>query len=72
MRVGSLPLLRREGLYAAQLSDWRKLRESSGFGGMEAQPAGRKVKMDAEDCTIARLEKRSAQSSNRNWLWRAS
>ena len=36
-------LLRREGLYASQLRGWRKLRASSGFGGLEAKPVGRKA-----------------------------
>lgn len=54
-------LLRREGLYASQLSDWRKLRESSGFGGLEAKPVGRKSKRDAKDCEIGRLKKERAK-----------
>jgi len=50
-------VLRREGLYASQLSTWRRQREQQGLAGLEAKVAGRKPVHDAKDREIARLER---------------
>ena len=50
-------ILRREGLYASQLSTWRRQREQQGLAGLEPKVAGRKAVHDAKDREIARLER---------------
>jgi transposase len=54
-------ILRREGLYASQLSTWRRQREAQGLLGLEPKSAGRKPVYDAKDREIARLEKERAK-----------
>ena len=49
-------ILRRVGLYASQLSTWRRQREEQGLAGLEPKMAGRKPVYDAKDREIARLE----------------
>ncbi len=53
-------LLRREGLYSSQLTQWRREREA---GALEAlsRRRGRKAKMTAEQKRIAALEARNAR-----------
>ena len=53
-------LLRREGLYSSQLTQWRREREA---GALEAlsRRRGRKAKMSAEQRRIAALEARNAR-----------
>ncbi len=53
-------LLRREGLYSSQLTQWRREREA---GALEAlsRRRGRKAKMSAEQKRIAALEARNAR-----------
>jgi transposase-like protein len=53
-------LLRREGLYSSQLTQWRREREA---GALEAlsRRRGRKTKMSAEQRRIAALEARNAR-----------
>ena len=64
-------LLRKEGLYRSQLSDWRKARAEHGDAGLVAQKRGRKPvagaaanKLDLRqrDRRIARLERELAQA----------
>jgi transposase-like protein len=40
-------LLRREGLYSSQLSEWRRLFAANGEAGLEARKPGRKPRLDA-------------------------
>ena len=54
-------LLRREGIYSSQLSDWRAQREQQGRSGLEAKRPGPKPSKDAKDRQIAELEKRNAK-----------
>ena len=54
-------ILRREGLYASQLSTWRRQREDQGVAGLEPKGAGRKPLNDAKDREIARLEREKAK-----------
>lgn len=54
-------ILRREGLYASQLSTWRRQREEQGLAGLEPKAAGRKPVHDARDREIARLEREKAK-----------
>lgn len=54
-------ILRREGLYASQLSTWRQQREQQGLAGLEPKVAGRKPVHDAKDREIARLETQKAK-----------
>jgi transposase len=53
-------ILRREGLYASQLSTWRRQREAQGLAGLEPKSPGRKPVYDAKDREIARLEQEKA------------
>jgi transposase-like protein len=64
-------MLRKEGLYRSQLSDWRKARDEHGDAGMAGQKRGRKAvpggtaaKLDVRqrDRRIARLERELAQA----------
>ena len=50
------PWLRRQGLYAGQLSTWRKELTRSGSQGLEPKTPGRKP-ADPRDAQIARLER---------------
>jgi transposase-like protein len=54
-------ILRREGLYASQLSNWRRQREEQGLAGLEPKAPGRKPLHDAKDHEIARLEQEKAK-----------
>ena len=54
-------ILRREGLYASQLSTWRRQREQQGLAGLEPKVAGRKPVHDAKDREIARLAQEKAK-----------
>jgi transposase-like protein len=54
-------ILRREGLYASQLSNWRRQREEQGLAGLEPKAPGRKALHDAKDHAIARLEQEKAK-----------
>jgi transposase-like protein len=54
-------ILRREGLYASQLSTWRRQREERGLAGLEPKTPGRKPVYDAKDCEIARLGQEKAK-----------
>ena len=49
-------ILRREGLYASQLSTWRRQREAQGLAGLAPKAPGRKPVYDAKDREITRLE----------------
>ena len=54
-------LLRREGLYASQLSQWRKQMEARGEEGLAPQKPGRKPTKDAKDREIEKLKKKAAK-----------
>ena len=54
-------IVRREGLYASQLSVWRRQREAQGLAGLEPKTPGRKPVHDAKDREIARLEQEKAK-----------
>lgn len=56
--------LRRNGLYSAQLSDWRKALNETGTQGLEPKPGGRKSK-DPRDREIERLKHDKAQLEQR-------
>ncbi|MGF1613440.1 MAG: transposase [Gammaproteobacteria bacterium] len=56
-------IVRREGLYASQLSAWRRQREAEGLAGLELKTPGRKPVHDAKDREIARLEQEKAKLS---------
>jgi transposase len=51
-------LLRREGLYASHLSNWRRQREANELQGKKR---GRKRALDANEAEIARLERENAR-----------
>lgn len=54
-------LLRKEGLYAAQLSKWRREFASSGVDGLSKTAPGPKSKLTAEGKRIAQLERDNAK-----------
>jgi transposase-like protein len=54
-------LLRREGLYSSQLSDWRALVEQSGVAGLETKQPGPKPSRDTKDRLIEEQNKRIAR-----------
>lgn len=56
--------LRRNGLYSAQLSDWRKALNETGTKGLEPQAGGRKPK-DPRDREIERLKRDKARLAHR-------
>lgn len=56
--------LRRNGLYAAQLADWRRVLRETGTQGLEPARGGRKPK-DARDREIERLRRENAKSQRR-------
>ena len=56
--------LRRNGLYAAQLSQWRKALAEQGMQGLEPKPGGRKP-ADARDREIERLRRENARLQQR-------
>lgn len=56
--------LRRNGLYAAQLSAWRKQLENHGLNGLQPQAPGRKP-ADPRDRQIERLERDNARLHRR-------
>lgn len=51
-------LLRREGLYSSQLSDWRALLKQSGVAGLETKRPGPKPSRDAKDRLIEEQNRR--------------
>ena len=55
-QVGAL--LRREGLYSSQISDWRKQLEQSGREGLQTKRPGPKPSKDAKDKQIEQQLKR--------------
>lgn len=59
--------LRREGLYAAQLTGWRKTLEEHGTQGLEPQTGGRKPK-DPRDRRIEQLEREKARLEKRLYV----
>lgn len=54
-------LLRREGLYSSQLSDWREQVQQSGALGLETKRPGPKPSKDAKDRVIEEQNKRIAK-----------
>jgi len=56
--------LRQQGLYAAQLANWRKTLEEQGSQGLEPKTGGRKPK-DARDRRIEELERDKARLERR-------
>jgi transposase-like protein len=56
--------LRRNGLYAAQLSQWRRALAEQGTQGLEPKPGGRKP-ADARDREIERLRRENARLQQR-------
>jgi len=56
--------LREQGLYAAQLANWRKTLEEQGLQGLAPKTGGRKPK-DARDRRIAELEREKARLEKR-------
>jgi transposase-like protein len=56
--------LRRNGLYAAQLSQWRKALAEQGAQGLEAKPSGRRG-ADPRDREIERLRRENARLEHR-------
>ena len=64
------PMLRKEGLYRSQLSDWRKARAEHGDAGLAGLKRGRKatsaptakLELRKRDRRIARLERELAQA----------
>ena len=54
-------LLRREGIYASQLNQWRKQMDARGEEGLAPQKAGRKPTKDAKDREIENLKKKAAR-----------
>lgn len=58
-QVGAL--LRREGLYSSQISDWRKQLEQGGREGLQAKRPGPKPSKDAKDKQIEQQLKRIAK-----------
>ena len=53
-------LLRREGLYSSQLTQWRREREAGALAAL-ARRRGRKAKLTAEQKRVAALEARNAR-----------
>ncbi len=53
-------ILRREGLYSSQITDWRRQREAGALSALN-KTRGRKKQRDAKDAHISALEKRIAQ-----------
>ena len=58
-QVGAL--LRREGLYSSQISDWREQLEQGGRDGLQAKRPGPKPSKDAKDKQIEQHLKRIAK-----------
>ena len=58
------PWLRRQGLYAAQLANWRKTLEEQGTRGLEPKAGGRKPK-DPNERRIDELEREKARLERR-------
>lgn len=58
------PWLRRKGLYAGQLSTWRRERAEHGEAGLSGKAPGRKP-TDARDREIERLKRANAQLERR-------
>lgn len=63
-------LLRREGLYSSQLSNWRRQREEGTLSGRNSRKRGRKRKVqDPQEVELERLRREKAALAVR--LWRA-
>lgn len=59
-------LLRREGLYASHLMEWRKARERGGLAGLAPKRRGRpKREVDSRDEEIASLKRQLAKEQAR-------
>ena len=52
-------LLRREGLYSSQVSQWRRQREAGGLSGLTPQKRGRKK--DEQAAELAKLQRENAR-----------
>ena len=52
-------LLRREGIYASQLGQWKEAMKARGEEGLEPQKPGRKPTKDAKDREIEKLKKKN-------------
>ncbi len=52
-------LLRREGIYSSQLSEWRRDFEAEGVAGLRTRRPGRKPKVDVKDAQIVALSRRA-------------
>ena len=50
-------MLRREGLYSAQLSKWRRLRAEGEWQGLEPKKRGRRASRDTQQLELASLRK---------------
>ncbi len=54
-------LLRREGIYSCQLSQWQQQMKAHGEAGLVARKRGRKPTKDAKDREIEKLKKKAAK-----------
>lgn len=54
-------LLRREGIYSSQLTDWRRALRDHGEAGLAAKTPGRKPEHDERDKRLAQLEREKAK-----------
>lgn len=54
-------LLRREGIYASQLTSWRAQREQNGLAGLAGSRPGPKPSKDSKDRLIEKLERENAR-----------
>ena len=55
------PLLRREKLYAGQLSQWRKEQQEGGICGLEKSAPGPKAAQSSDQRRVLQLEKENAR-----------
>lgn len=54
-------LLRREGLYASHLSNWRRQREAGKLQALTGQKRGRKPALNSQEAEIARLKQETVR-----------
>jgi transposase-like protein len=54
-------LLRREGLYSAHLSKWRRQRDAGSLAGLEPKKRGRKPREDPSAARVRELERENAR-----------